>query len=83
MKKQGIAKSDRPAKPENEEAQTPEGRITPFTITPPVEMVNKAIRLIGKSSRPVFVVGHGAKFSMGSIIKLAESMNAPVITTFK
>ena len=28
------------AKPENEEAQTPEGRITPFTITPPEEMVD-------------------------------------------
>ncbi len=70
-------------RPENEEAQTPEGRITPFTISPPEEMVNKAIYLIRESTRPVIIVGHGAKFSIGSIIKFAEGMNAPVITTFK
>jgi len=70
-------------KPEDEEAQTSDGRITPFTISPPAEMLGKAIQLIRKSKRPVIVVGHGAKFSMERIIQLAEGMNAPVITTFK
>lgn len=70
-------------KPENEEAQTPEGRITPFTISPPKEMLEKAISLIGKAKRPVIIVGHGARYSMPGIIKMAEMMNSPVITTFK
>ncbi len=71
------------AKPADEEAQTPQGRITPFTISPPTEMLEKAIQLIRKSKRPVIVVGHGAKFSMERIIQFAEGMNTPVITTFK
>ncbi|MDA3907081.1 MAG: thiamine pyrophosphate-binding protein [Bacteroidales bacterium] len=71
------------AKPIDEEAQTPEGRITPFTISPPAEMLEKAIGLIGKAKRPVIIVGHGARYSMPGIIKMAEMMNSPVITTFK
>ncbi len=71
------------AKPETEEAQTPEGRITPFTISPPKEMLNNAVALIRKSKRPVIIVGHGARYSMKEIIKMAVMMNAPVITTFK
>ncbi|RLD37301.1 MAG: thiamine pyrophosphate-binding protein, partial [Bacteroidetes bacterium] len=71
------------AKPEHEEAQTPEGRITPFTISPPEEMLENAIKLISKSKRPVIIVGHGARYSMPGIIRMAEMMNSPVITTFK
>ncbi len=71
------------AKPEHEEAQTPEGRITPFTISPPEEMLENAIGLISKSKRPVIIVGHGARYSMPGIIRMAEMMNSPVITTFK
>ena len=71
------------AKPETEEAQTPEGRITPFTISPPKEMLNNAVALIRKSKRPIIIVGHGARYSMKEIIKMAVMMNAPVITTFK
>ncbi len=71
------------AKPQNEEAQTPEGRLTPFTISPPEEMLEKASKLIENSKRPVIIVGHGARYSMPAIIKMAEMMNSPVITTFK
>lgn len=71
------------AKPEDEMAQTPEGRITPFTISPPEEMLVKAVNLIKKSKRPVIIVGHGARYSMPGIIKMAEMMKSPVITTFK
>ncbi len=70
-------------KPEEETAGTPEGRITPFTISPPQEMLNNAITLIKKSKRPVIIVGHGARYSMDAIIAMAETMNSPVITTFK
>ena len=71
------------AKPEDEKAQTPEGRITAFTISPPAEMLEKAVAMIKGAKRPVIIVGHGARYSMPEIIKMAEMMNSPVITTFK
>ncbi|NOY50275.1 MAG: thiamine pyrophosphate-binding protein, partial [Chlorobi bacterium] len=64
-------------------ADTPEGRISPFTISPPKETLAKAIELIKPAKRPVIIVGHGARNSMKEIIAMAESMNSPVITTFK
>ena len=70
-------------KPKNAKPQTPENRITPFTISPPKEMTQKAVELIIRSKRPVIIVGHGARFDMKSIIAYAESLNCPVITTFK
>ena len=69
--------------PENAEAQTPEGRITPLQIAPPKESLDKAIGMFKESKRPVIIVGHGARFNMGAIIAFAESINAPVMTTFK
>ena len=70
-------------KPENSEAQTPENRITPFNISPPKEMTKKAVDLLKAAKRPVIVVGHGARFQMDAIIAYAETLNCPVITTFK
>ena len=70
-----------PAK--GEKAQTSEGRITALTIAPPKEQVATAIEEIEKAKRPVIIVGHGARFHMDAIIKLAENINAPVLTTFK
>ena len=65
------------------EPQTPEGRITPLTIAPPEEMLEKAINKISEAKRPVIIVGHGARFDMPAIIELAEKLNSPVLTTFK
>ena len=70
-------------KPENAVAQTPENRITPFNISPPKEMTQQAVDLLKASKRPVIIVGHGARFQMESIIAYAESLDCPVITTFK
>src|SRR4029453_12176006 len=33
--------------------------------------------------RPVLVVGHGARFDMPDVVALAETLGAPVLTTFK
>jgi len=66
-----------------EVAQTPEGRITPMNISPPRQMVAKAIKLLKESKRPSIIVGHGARFHMKAIIAFAEKLNCPVITTFK
>ena len=47
------------------------------------ESLDKAFELFRKASRPVIIVGHGARFDMEAIIAFAESINAPVMTTFK
>ena len=70
-------------KPENAIAQTPENRITPFNISPPKEMTQQAVDLLKASKRPVIIVGHGARFQMDAIIAFAETLNCPIVTTFK
>lgn len=64
-------------------AKSPVGRIAPLQISPPQESLDNAIELIMSSKRPVFIVGHGARFHMNNITALAEQLNAPVCTTFK
>lgn len=64
-------------------AKTPKGRITPMTITPPQESLDKAIHLLNEAKKPVIIVGHGARFHMDQVIAFAEKMQAPVLTTFK
>lgn len=68
---------------EEEKAQTPDQRITTFDIAPPKAVFEQAINMLKKSKRPAIVVGHGAKFHMDAVIRLAEALNCPVMTTFK
>ena len=67
----------------NEQAQTPEGRLGDKTVSPSEGSLNKALGLIKEAKRPVVIVGHGARFHMKNIIAFAETLNAPVLTTFK
>ena len=67
----------------NEAASSPEGRLTPLAITPPAASLDAAVELLEGARRPVIIVGHGARFDMAEITALAESLRAPVITTFK
>ena len=69
--------------PKEEQAQTPEGRMPSFAIAPSKEAFDKAVGMLKASKRPVIIVGHGARFNMEAIIAFAESINAPVLTTFK
>ncbi|MEM7101866.1 MAG: thiamine pyrophosphate-dependent enzyme [Bacteroidota bacterium] len=64
-------------------AATPEGRMASMKISPAKEDLDKAINLIIHAKQPVIIVGHGARFNMASIISFAETLNAPVLTTFK
>ncbi|MGK0297402.1 MAG: pyruvate oxidase [Gammaproteobacteria bacterium] len=61
----------------------PEGRLPIRDISPPADSIALALELLGKSKRPLIIVGHGASFSMPGIIELAEMLRCPVITTFK
>ena len=69
--------------PAGAEAGKPDGRMTPIEITPPGAAIEQACALLTQSKRPVIIVGHGARFSMPTILKLAEQFNIPVVTTFK
>ena len=68
---------------EGAEPGTPEGRLPNKDLHPTEEALAQAKSLLERSKRPIVIVGHGARFSMDSIIELAEQLNAPVITTFK
>ncbi|ANI40315.1 thiamine pyrophosphate-dependent enzyme [Mycolicibacterium vaccae] len=61
----------------------PEGRMPDLRVSPPPASVDQALALISTATRPLVVVGAGAKFDMPAIIALAERLNAPVVTTFK
>jgi len=65
------------------QASGPAGRMAPQEIAPPEESLHAAATLLEKSRRPAIIVGHGARFEMDGILRFAESVNAPVITTFK
>ena len=67
----------------NEQAQSPEGRITQMTIAPPVELFDKALKMLNLAKRPAIIIGHGARFHMKEIIELANNLKCPVMTTFK
>lgn len=64
-------------------ASNPTGRITPLQIAPPPDSLQQAIDLLKTSRRPVIIVGHGSRFDMPAITQLAETLGAPVLTTFK
>jgi thiamine pyrophosphate-dependent acetolactate synthase large subunit-like protein len=61
----------------------PQGRVADLGIAPPADALARAVQAIDESRRPVFVVGHGARFDMADVVGLAEELGAPVLTTFK
>jgi thiamine pyrophosphate-dependent acetolactate synthase large subunit-like protein/nitrite reductase/ring-hydroxylating ferredoxin subunit len=69
--------------PDGAKAGGPEGRLAPCAITPPQQSIDGALEVVRGSSRPVIIVGHGARFEMPAILELAELLGAPVLTTFK
>jgi thiamine pyrophosphate-dependent acetolactate synthase large subunit-like protein len=62
---------------------TPEGRLTPMDIAPPSSSLEEALKRLREAKRPVIIVGHGAREDMEHVVALAETLNAPVVTTFK
>lgn len=64
-------------------ASKPAGRVADLGTAPPAEALEQAVAAIDRAERPVFVVGHGARFDMDDVVALAEELGAPVLTTFK
>jgi thiamine pyrophosphate-dependent acetolactate synthase large subunit-like protein/nitrite reductase/ring-hydroxylating ferredoxin subunit len=65
------------------EPASPHGRFTTRQIGPDGRDVEAAAALLREASRPVFVVGHGARPGQEQLLALAERLGAPVLTTFK
>jgi pyruvate oxidase len=64
-------------------ASGPDGRLATPNIAPDENVLNDAVALIGKSKRPLIIVGYGARDAMDEVIALAERLNAAIVTTFK
>ena len=60
-----------------------EGRISAVEISPPPEAVDFALYRIWRAKRPVIIVGYGARSGIADVIALADTLNCPVLTTFK
>lgn len=67
----------------DQRASGPEGRMPDLRVAPPSAPLEQAIDRIAAATRPVIVVGAGAKFDMPAVVALAERLQAPVLTTFK
>jgi thiamine pyrophosphate-dependent acetolactate synthase large subunit-like protein len=61
----------------------PAGRVSVSQMAPDEGVLRDALSLIGKSKRPIVIVGYGARDAMDEIIEMAEQLNAPILTTFK
>ena len=69
--------------PDGSQAGAPTGRMPVRDIAPPSKAIAAAVELLRRSNRPVIIVGHGARFEMDGVLRLAEANNIPVLTTFK
>ena len=67
----------------NAAAGHPQGRLGNPAITPSPESLADAAELLASHRRPIIIAGYGAKHSMDEVIRLAEKLRAPLLTTFK
>ncbi len=68
---------------EGSRAGSPDGRMGDDRITPSADSMAEMAEMIRAHRRPVIIVGYGARYAMDGVISLAESLRAPVLTTFK
>jgi thiamine pyrophosphate-dependent acetolactate synthase large subunit-like protein/nitrite reductase/ring-hydroxylating ferredoxin subunit len=64
-------------------ASGPGGRVALPGIAPDARALGEATELIRNSTRPIVIVGYGARDAMPEVIAVAELLDAPVLTTFK
>lgn len=65
------------------QAGTPVGRLSDIRMAPSADVLNDAQKMIYGAKRPVIIVGYGARDAMNEVVKLAEVLKCPVLTTFK
>jgi thiamine pyrophosphate-dependent acetolactate synthase large subunit-like protein/nitrite reductase/ring-hydroxylating ferredoxin subunit len=59
------------------------GRIASSDIAPPAAELAAAVNLLRAAERPVIIVGNGARPFRDEVMRFAEQIDAPLITTFK
>ncbi len=69
--------------PSDAPAAVPDGRMSGPVVKPSDEDIDAALAMIAKAKRPLIIMGHGAWEAKDAIIALAETLGAPVVTTFK
>ncbi|MGW3960064.1 thiamine pyrophosphate-binding protein [Amycolatopsis sp. NPDC005003] len=69
--------------PSDAPAATPDGRAADRRTLPGDSAVEAAAALVRDARRPVLIAGHGARGAETELRLLAETLNAPVLTTFK
>lgn len=69
--------------PSDQPAGGPVGRVGDRRIAPAADVVERAATRLGAAQRPLIIVGAGARDHMDEVIALAETLGAPVATTFK
>ncbi|MEL7311168.1 MAG: thiamine pyrophosphate-dependent enzyme [Pseudomonadota bacterium] len=69
--------------PDGVEASTPEGRTADLRVAPAAGSLDSAIDTLRNAKRPMIIVGYGALEGMPEVIRLAETLSAPIATTFK
>ena len=65
------------------EPSGPTGRVGSRLIAPPADVLAEALSMIATASRPLIIVGAGARHEMAQVLQFAEHIGAPVATTFK
>ena len=60
-----------------------EGRIAAPQIAPPEAELDRAVELLDGADNPVIIIGNGARPFRDVVLRLADRIDAPVITTFK
>ena len=65
------------------QSASPEGRVAAPNIAPDAAALAAAEKLINDAKRPIVIVGYGARDAMPEVVALAETLSAPVLTTFK
>ena len=78
-----IFPDDMQTDPSDAPASQPDGRMGRVAIKPSDADVADALTMLNTAKRPILVIGHGAWDHMAAITALAESLGAPVLTTFK
>ncbi|MEM8728729.1 MAG: thiamine pyrophosphate-binding protein [Pseudomonadota bacterium] len=69
--------------PSTARAGSPQGRISAPVVKPNDADIAAALKMIAEARRPMIIMGHGAWEAKDGIVDLAETLGAPVVTTFK
>ncbi|WP_420446593.1 thiamine pyrophosphate-binding protein [Candidatus Poriferisodalis sp.] len=72
-----------PAPAAQRAAGSPEGRTGDRGVSPAPSALDAAVDVLSGAARPMIIVGHGARNGIDDIVALAESIDAPIATTFK